>query len=65
MAVIVNIVVFFALGLACVFIASWLFSRDMRERIEQPKFDFLDKVRGVEEALPGSRRVRDGANNEA
>jgi len=65
MAVIVNIVVFFALGLACVFIASWLLSRDMRERIEQPKFDFLDKVRGVEEPLAGSRRVRDGANNEA
>lgn len=64
MAVIVNIVVFFALGLACVFIASWLLSRDMRERIEQPKFDFLDKVRGVEEPLAGSSRVRDGANNE-
>lgn len=64
MAVIVNIVVFFALGLACVFIASWLLSRDMRERIEQPKFDFLDKVRGAEEPLAGSSRVRDGANNE-
>lgn len=46
---IVNIVVFFALALTCIFIGSWALSAKVRQRIEQPKYDFLNKVCRVDE----------------
>ena len=61
---IVNIVVLFALILGAGLFALWLLNSEIRARIEQPKYDFLDRVNAPEKIENKNYAKVDGVTHE-
>ncbi|MDX1490779.1 MAG: hypothetical protein R3332_05795 [Pseudohongiellaceae bacterium] len=59
---IVNIVVFFAVAMSVLFLVAWGLSKELRARIEQPKFDFLARLQQLE-SVSNTRSGSEGNNN--
>ena len=56
-----SLIVFGSLGLAIVFTTAYVFSPSLRQKVEQPKYDFLDQL--AQAQLP--RRIELAAEKEA
>lgn len=61
---VVNIVVLFALALGGGLFMLWFFNPEIRARIEQPKFDFLDRVSALETTEQKDDAQVDGVTHE-
>lgn len=59
--IIADLIVWSTVGLTLAFVTAWALSPALRARIERPKHQFLDAVRGYDRAARGDGRGKESA----